>query len=830
MTTETRPESAPSPLVGVPTGDLAEAIDLMGRTGLANHRRQVERMVREDGITYGALRPGDDELQPGDDEQDWRLDPLPLVVDAPTWSGLSKVLEQRSRLMDALYVDLYGRRRMLAERILPAEVVLGHDGFLPAADRVRLPSRRQLVMQATDLLQRPDGSWVVVSDRVQAPSGAGYAMANRRVIARAMGQLHRSTRLRRLRGFFDVLQAGLQQTAPPLSGDVPHVVLLTPGPGSESAYDQAMLATLLGHPLVQADDLVMRGGRVWMRTTGRLAAVDVLLRRVDADWCDSLDLRPESRLGVPGLAAASARGSLSVVNPLGAGVLENPGLAPYLDQVSRSLLGESLLAPGIPTWWCGEPAARSHVLGRLEHLVIKPIARGTGQRSILGWELGRERADELRARIQAEPWRWTGQEAVAAGTAPVVTDAGVAQRTLVLRGFTAALGSDVVVMPGALARVSAGPDQLVVTSANGATSKDVWVLDDGEGTANPLQHPLVVHSRLAAAEPLPGLAPRAANNLYWVGRYAERTEQVARLVLVADNLVEDHHLRTGTPGHHAMGRLVRAAAQVADHGAAPQEHPLAVLRGLMVDRQAPGSAARSARQLARASSEVRELLSLDTTIILSGLDQTLAEAAAEQDQVRLQHVAARVLESCLALSGLAAESLVHDAIWGFLDAGRRVERAQGTVRLLRHTLAVPDVADAEALVVESVLRAGESLLTHRRRMAAGVGPADPAAAACHLLLTDETNPRSVVHQLERLLLALVHAPDVRLPTETKRLVSRLRQLDVDELCSGDRAALRVALSGLEGELRAFHGLLEATHFAAQQPQTSFAVPELRGQR
>lgn len=814
-----------SPLIGTPTGALAEAMARLGTDGLAQRRSAVQRLVAEEGITYGGTMPGET-------PRPWRLDPLPVVVQAEAWAGLEKGLEQRARLMDALYTDLYGRRRTISERLLPPQVVFGHSGFLPAADQVRLPGKRQVVLGAADLAQRPDGSWLVLSDRVQAPSGAGYAMANRRVIARAMSTLHRGTALRRLRGFFDVVQAALRQVAPPLTGEVPHVVLLTPGPTSESAYDQAMLSTLLGHPLVQSDDLVMRDGRVWMRTTGRLSAVDVLLRRVDADWCDSLDLRAESRLGVPGLAAASARGTLSVVNPLGTGVLENPGLAPHLEQVCRLLLGESPLLAGVPTWWCGDDASRSHVLARLEQLVVKPIARGLGQRAILGWELDAAGRQQLRERITAEPWRWTGQEAVEPATAPVVGEQGLAHHPMVLRGFTAALGSDVHVMPGGLARVAARPDDFVVTSAKGAWSKDVWVMEGSEPAPDPLSHPLVVRSRAAAeAAPLPGLAPRAAANLYWMGRYAERTETVARLVLVTDNLVEDHHGQRdtgqrGAPGQQAMARMLAAAGSVAAQPQADGAHPLELLRRLLVDPDATGSGSRAASALVRASTEVREMLSFDTSIILSGLERTFADAHAEADQVRLQAVASRVLESCLALSGLSAESLVHDDIWAFLEAGRRIERAQSIVRLLRSTLTEPQPAETEVMVVESVLRAGESLLTHRRRMAAGVGQLDVVASALELLLSDQSNPRSVLNQLQRLQLALTHSPDAQIQTEARRLEAMLRRLDPAEMAQGERHELARLLAELDEALRGLNDLVEATHFVAQKPQTSFAVPEL----
>lgn len=603
--------------------ELRAAVDELGPAGLRARLGSVRRYVQDDGVTYGGVRPGDA-------PRPWAVDPLPLIVDAAEWADLEARLEQRARVLDALLADLYGPRRVLRERLVPAEVVLGHSGFLTAADGVRLPTQRQLPLVATDLARGPDG-WTVLADRAQAPAGAGYAMANRRLIARAMDALHRRTRLRHLRGFFDLLQVALPAAAPLVDGP-PQVVLLSPGPGSETAYDQALLSTLLGFPLAQSDDLVTRGGRLWLRTTGRLQAVDVVLRRVDAAWSDSLDLRPDSRLGVPGLAAAARRGTVSVVNPLGSGVLENPGLLPYLDAVSRALLGEPLASTSPTTWWCGDAAARGHVLSRLDTLVIKPLARDGGRAALAGWQLDAAAREGLRRRIEAEPWAWTAQEPVAPSGAPVVTDGGLEERPFVLRTFAMALGADYHLMPGGLARVAA-PGAWAVTNRAGSVAKDVWVLESADLPARPrLDLVALARTRVAAGDaPSPGLPPRAAAFLYRLGRHLERAEGTARLLMMADNLAEDHLQRPGTPGHAAMLAVLGAADGLDADASAPDgisflERTPERLRALLADPGLTGSVAHSARRAAAAASEVTELLSQDTSSILGRLDRTLREA------------------------------------------------------------------------------------------------------------------------------------------------------------------------------------------------------------
>jgi uncharacterized circularly permuted ATP-grasp superfamily protein len=384
------------------SADLAATIDLLGVPGLLARRAQTVRLVEDDGVTYGAPR-GPDGADPGRVvPARWRLDPLPVVLDAGQWQQLQTALAQRVELLDLVLTDLYGPRELLRQGVLPVEVVFGHNEFLRVADQIRLPGPRQLFLAAVDLGRDAAGGWTVIGDRTQAPSGAGYAMENRRIVSKVMPGLYRDTRLERLRAFFHTVRAGLQEVAP-ATAEAPRVVILTPGPGSETAFDQSFLATLLGYPLVSGEDLVVREGRVFMRALQRLEPVDVVLRRVDAWFSDPLELRPESRLGVPGLLEAARAGTVSVVNTFGSGVLENPGLLPFLDRAAHLLLGEPLRLPSATTWWCGDPASRSHALARLDSLVFKPLSRGVGRPSVFGWELSAARREQLRRRIEAAP-------------------------------------------------------------------------------------------------------------------------------------------------------------------------------------------------------------------------------------------------------------------------------------------------------------------------------------------------------------------------------------------------------------------------------------------
>lgn len=805
---------------------LGAVLDLLGEEGLHERRETVARLLQDDGATYRA--------QGSEDEQPWVLDPIPALMDEPQWAALEPALTQRAQLLDLVLADLYGPRTLLSRGLLPPEVLLGHPGFVRAVDQVRLPGPHQLFLAAADLGRDTDGSWRVLSDRTQAPSGAGYAMENRRAVSRAMPGLHRSTNIHRIGPFFHAMRVALQQLAP-TTHEVPRVVLLTPGAHSETAFDQAFLSSLLGFPLVEGADLVVRDGRVWQRSIGRLEPVDVILRRVDSWFCDPLELRPDSRLGVPGLVEAARLGTVSIVNGLGAGALENPALFPFLPALSLALLDEPLKLHSVHTWWCHDPAARQHVLSHLDDLVVKPTARHVGHGSQFGWELSRAQREDLRRRIEAEPHAWVAQQPLSLSVAPTVAETGLEPRPMLLRTFALAAGTGYRIMPGGLARAAATPHELVVTNQQGAVSKDVWVLSP---TAAPAEQDVV----RAGSGPHPvnvAISPRVAEDLFWLGRYAERAEDVSRLLRIADNrwhdvtptadpvlsrclvvLLEALTSVTGSwPGFLGAGASSRLAA------------PRDELMALIGDEQRIGSVAHDLRRTRELANAVRDQLSNDTWLVLSRLDRRLVpyrRGWATSDDVSA--TVSGILESLLAFSGLAAESMVRDTGWYLLDAGRRIERAMQVLELLRATLVTEHPPAVETMVMESVLIAAESVITHRRRYPARAG----VETVLELLLTDGGNPRSLANQLDRLAhdlaqIAASSGVDDPLGHTVLTIIARVREADEAALVraeDGRRPLLNALLVDTHRELASLALAITARHFvqpAPLQPLEPFTV-------
>ncbi|HEY0117758.1 MAG TPA: circularly permuted type 2 ATP-grasp protein [Cellulomonas sp.] len=800
---------------------LADPSDEPTAADLERAGRQAEQLLADHGVSYGT----------GADRR-WRLDPVPVTVDEHEWARLDAGLRQRAELLDAVLTDLYGERRLLVGGLLPPTAVLAHPGFLREVDGLRLPGGRELVLAATDLVRSPGGDWVAVADRAQAPSGAGYAMENRRVVAAALAGVYRQASIARLGPFFHALRQALRTAAPARAGGEPRVVLLTAGPDSETAFDQAYLASMLGLPLVEGADLLVRHGRVWLRGLDGPEPVDVVLRRMDADWCDPLELRATSRLGIAGLVRALRGGAVSVVNPLGASVLENPAFIPYLPALARAVLDQDLLLASAPTWWCGDDLGREHVLANLHRLIVKPIAPGEG--SVFGWELSDERRDALAGRIAAAPWRWVGQERVR------VDDEHVAA---VLRTYAVAHGGSYTVMAGGLARIGEGP---VVSSSLGAVAKDVWVMaSQADAVALTGDEEEVAEGARVRG---PAISPRTAENLFWMGRYAERAEDQVRVLRAVADRWDDYHARPGSAGGRALAVLLEVLTPQAlpEGGEEPPGDeptttvPVPALRDLLLDRHASASVARSVLALHRAADTVRDQLSNDTFTPIARIERALRDEAGRPRATPaggldlgpaptrsavtagLRPTLDRVLEGLLAISGVAAEGLTRDVGWHLLDAGRRVERAQHVVDTLAATLLDRRAPDVDDLVLESVLLIHESAITYRRRNQSGTS----VAAVLDLLVHDETNPRSLAFQLTRLRADLEAVPvSWRAPDQRDHLLGDVADL-VDELdavtvgaavTGARRVRLAESLDSMRWRLRAAADEIERVHFARPAP-------------
>lgn len=768
--------------------------------------RRASRYVADEGVIYGT----------GANRGPWRIDPIPVVIDGAEWDQLERALAQRAELLDRILADIYGEQRLLRDRLLPSEIVFGHSGYVRTAVGIDAAAF-SAGLSATDLGRDIDGGWRVIADRAQAPSGAGYAMATRRIVAQVLPRLHHSVPIAKLRAFFHSASAAVLAAAPGGDERGGRSVMLTPGPDSETAFDQAFVASLLGIPLVEADDITVQQGRPWLRASHGLVPIGAIVRRVDETWADPLDLRGDSQLGVPGLLEAVRQRQVALLNPIGAGVIENAALPVFLPRLAREILGEDLLMPSPETWWCGDDASRDHVLAHLGELVVRPIARSSDSETHVGPTSTAAEREQLRSAIIARPWAFAAQTPLPLSTAPVVGRDGLEPRRFALRVFGVHVGGEHVLMPGGLGRVGVTPDQVHLSNASGAIAKDVWVLGDRTETRAPARRGRLHRQPTRGAISFE-ITPRSADNLYWLGRYAERADATARLLAVVTELADDQVAATDTPGMGALEVMLDTIPRLT--GVRPRradEPPSAYLREVVTLQRLSGTLAASVQRLGRAAQQARELLSPDTWAVLADLERAVAEVPPESEELRSHFD--RLLEPLLALQGIVAHGMFRDASWAFIDAGMRMERAQMTVTLLRAAFVRPMQPLSEFLVSDSVLAAGDATLTHRRRIAAGIGPSGQLESVLDLLLLEIDNPRSVAFQLDRIRRNLQKIGDEQLGTRVLGLLTRIRDVDLERLAD-ERAALGELLGEIGAGLRQCSDQISARHFRRQAPHSS----------
>jgi uncharacterized circularly permuted ATP-grasp superfamily protein/uncharacterized alpha-E superfamily protein len=728
----------------------------LGRQDLDAAVAAGDRRIRDMGISYRV--PGESQ------ERSWPLSRLPMLISQEEWSEISAGVVQRAELMERLLVDFYGEGRLAAEGLTPAAAIAGSPDFLRPMVGVTPPGGKWLRFYAVDIGRGPDGRWWVLGDRAQAPSGAGYALENRLVFSRALPEVTRAMNVRRLAPFFRAFRSGLAGSAQRAS---PRICLLTPGELSESYFEQTYLARYLGFLLVEGDDLVVRDGKAHIRTIAGLRRADVIWRRVDGDYMDPIELKGGSRLGVPGLIDAMRQGNVVVANAPGAAVIETRALLGFLEGAAERLLGETLKLPHVATWWCGQPDARRHVLANFERMAISSAfggaAAGFGfEHPLLPADMEPQERDRLRAAIEDRGQDFVGQEVARLSTAPTWVDGRLAPRPFVLRVFVAATPRGWEVMPGGFCRISERPDARAVRMGAAVRSADVWVLSD----APVEEESLLPSNETVAIRRLVGQLPaRAADNLFWYGRYLERCEATLRLVRTLAQRATDQDFSSGS----AADSLARLKALLADWGAIPraQERPdaLDAARAALTSEVDYGSA-RSLTQRARAAASViRERLSFHAWRLLLDLD---APTPAVDSLGEAQDVADRKLRLLAALSGLGHENTNHVAGWRFLELGRRVERGVATCRFAR--VFAGDEASADDLDV--LLDLIDSQITYRSRYLIGMALA-PVRDMC---LLDPFNPRSVAYQIERMnehLAALPSLVEDGLLEEPRRIVMRL---------------------------------------------------------
>jgi uncharacterized circularly permuted ATP-grasp superfamily protein/uncharacterized alpha-E superfamily protein len=812
---------------------LTETMAQLGLPALHDRSREARRLLRETGATYNVY--GD----PQGYERPWPLDPIPALISSDEWLEIETALVQRAELLDLILRDVYGPQDLLRHGLLPPELVYGHPGFLRPCHPLRAPARHALVLYAVDLARGPDGQMRVLSDRTQAPSGSGYALANRLVMSRVLPSLYRDSHVHRLSLFFQNVRASLAALSPRRQAE-PRVVLLTPGPMNEAYFEHTYLASYLGYTLARGADLTVRDGQVWLRAMRRLEPVDVILRRIDDHYCDPLELYPESQLGIPGLTEAVRRGTVAVANPLGSSVLEDPGLNTFLPTIARHFFGQDLLLPSVPTWWCGDARHREHVLANLDRMVIRRTARRPGGLPVFGAEISRAEREAVARQVRAEPASFVGQEALRFSSVPALVPSGVERRQAVIRTFLVARDDGYVVMPGALTRIGASLGSVLISNQAGSLSKDTWILatEPEKQTTLLTGTPRVPVAREARS----GLPGGAADNLFWLGRYAERTEQAIRIVRTALRVYRDaveFQAPDGTCLDDLLGAVTlvtgTAPGFLGEEGAMQRAAPIAEILSVALDPTRPGSVCFDLNATLAAAYAVRDRLSGDAWRVVNDVRTRLERFQARSREVvdGLEDDLDAFITDLVAVFALAQDTMLRGQGWLFLDAGRRVERALLLVALLRSMVVARRDEAVEPQNLEAVLRATESLMAYQR--AYHDRPRIDAVLA--LLLLDETNPRSLAFQLgevQRAIAALAH-DDARVElAEEERLVldaaTSLRLADLTALAGyadgGGRRELDVLLERIGSLLRRTSDVLTRNYFIeVRGPQQLAAASE-----
>jgi len=700
---------------------LFDTLEAIGISELELRNQEIVKKLKENGVTYNVYGSNKES------NRAWKLDPIPFLIHESEWKTIEEGLKQRARLLDLILKDLYGAQTLIKNAIIPAELVFDNSGFLLPCFDISQKTNKQLLNYAVDLARGPDGKMWLLDNRTQAPSGAGYALENRIVMSKVIPELNKKTYRKRLSPYF----SQLQQTVDSLgnnSNENPNVVFLTPGPGNETYFEHVYLSSYLGYTLVQGNDLLVRDGFVWLKSIDQLERVDVIIKRLDDSWCDPLELRRDSLLGIPGLLQVIRLGNVSVVNPPGTSVLENYGLMAFMQNACKFLLKEPLLMPSVATWWCGQAKELKFVLENLPKLIIKKTNRKQGFRSIYGRLLTIEQLAELKNQILESPKDYVAQEEVSLSTTPSFINGTIEPRFAALRAFLIADGEDYKVMQGGLTRSSAIKGKFEISNQLGGISKDTWIISDTP--TEYLEKP--VERKNTNNQLNNSLTSRNAENLFWLGRLCERTMALRSFLKIILNRLNENvtkhgnkqpeflvvllksltHLTQTYPGF--VGKEPKEGEEVFDNEAI-FEDPIVELLLLINDPTKPGSVVYNLQSLLNTINQVSEKWNHDTRRIINLVeDSLLALKNTNTNNINyVNHGLDKLHIRLFSFYGNINETLPRDNGFYLLEAGKNVERILSLLSVFRSTFNFKKIEEEEAVLMEAILENHHLLAQYR---------------------------------------------------------------------------------------------------------------------
>lgn len=729
---------------------LLNSLESLGSRAFSDRHEKALRILRDDGATYNIY---DEQNAPS---RTWGLDLVPALISSEEWASIEAGLLERAELFNLIYKDIYGSRDLLRTGVIPPEALFCHKGFLRACHGLMLPGEHDLILHGVDMMRDANGQMCVMTDRTQCPSGMGYALENRTVMSRVLPSLFRDSQVHRLAAFFQRLRAKLNSLS--ANTDQPRVVVLTPGAHNETYFEHSYMANYLGFDLVQSGDLVVRNGFVWMKSLEGLSRVDVILRRVDDWYCDPVELRSDSQLGVANLLEAVRAGNVVIANPLGSGVLENPILLKYLPEISKALLGRELRLQSVATYWAGDKTDRRFIAENIDNLVIKPIFRGNGARSVNTKDLSQAQRKDLLSVIDQKPHQYVAQPLLKPHHLPSYVNGSLQPRPAILRTFAVACDTSYTLMPGGLTRVGVEEESFIISNQAGSLSKDTWVIaSEPERKVSLDEQKDTVPTRGMSLMSVPS---RVVENLFWMGRYAERAEASLRLLRTIFMLLNGEESISDTSRRILLSTVTKQTGSQPGFIDASDDviaNPESELIRIVTDTECFGSVRSNLNAMLYCSDESKELLSSDTLRVINDIRDALNEldtSLQSDDHAAPEEALDPLVTGLMALAGLAHESMVRGLGWRFMQLGRRLERGMQTTLLIKEIL-VPEVPpEDQQTLIEAMLLTMETLISYRRRYRARMA----VQTSLDIVLLDTSNPRSLLFQLDTMISHIKRLP------------------------------------------------------------------------